>query len=79
VEVIHADNSACVALADASMDWQHPNATCLMGRDLSAFDFLGATKKWFCACFFKSGWWQPAPKYNVFKWILTLSGYKSDL
>ena len=33
VEVLHADNSACVALADASVDWQHPNATCLTGRD----------------------------------------------
>ena len=47
VEVIHADNSACVALADASVDWQHPNATCLTGRDLSEFDFLSATKNGF--------------------------------
>jgi hypothetical protein len=27
VEVVHADNSACVALADSLVDWQHPNAT----------------------------------------------------
>ena len=47
VEVIHADNSACVALAEASVDWQHPNATCLTGRDLSEFDFLSATKNGF--------------------------------
>ena len=47
MEVIHADNSACVALADASVDWQHPNATCLTGRDLSEFDFLSATKNGF--------------------------------
>ena len=47
VEVIHADNSACVALAHASVDWQHPNATCLTGRDLSEFDFLSATKSGF--------------------------------
>src|SRR3954466_6225980 len=47
VEVIHADNSACVALADASVDWQHPHATCLIGRDLSDFDFLSATKEGF--------------------------------
>ena len=47
VEVIHADNSACVALADALVDWQHPNATCLTGRDLSEFDFLSATKNGF--------------------------------
>lgn len=29
------------------MDWQHPNATCLMGRDLSEYDFLSATKSGF--------------------------------
>src|SRR3954467_1138775 len=44
VEVIHADNSACVSLADASIDWNHPDVTCLMGRDLSKFDFLCNTK-----------------------------------
>ena len=47
VEVVHADNSACVALADASVDWQHPHATCLTGQDLSEFDFLSATKNGF--------------------------------
>ena len=48
VEVVHADNSACVALADSLLDWQHTNATCLTGRDLSNFDFLSATKNNFC-------------------------------
>jgi hypothetical protein len=47
VEVVHADNSVCVALADSLVDWQHPNATCLTGRDLSDFDFLSATKNGF--------------------------------
>ena len=47
VEVIHADNLAYVALADASVDWHHPHATCLTGRDLSDFDFLSATKEGF--------------------------------
>ena len=47
VEVIHADNSACVALADASVDWNHPDVTCLTGRDLSEFDFLSATRNGF--------------------------------
>jgi hypothetical protein len=47
VEVVHADNSTCIALADSPVDWQHPNATCLTGRDLSAFDFLSATKNGF--------------------------------
>ena len=39
--------SACVALADESVDWQHPNDTCLTGRDLSEYDFLSATKSGF--------------------------------
>ena len=47
VEVIHADNSACVALADASVDWNHPDVTCLTGCDLSEFDFLSATRNGF--------------------------------
>jgi hypothetical protein len=47
VEVVHADNSTCIALADSPVDWQHPNATCLTGRDLSDFDFLSATKNGF--------------------------------
>ena len=49
VEIIYADASACVALADAMMvDWQHPKATCLTGRnDLPEFDFLSATKNGF--------------------------------
>jgi hypothetical protein len=47
VEVIHADNSAFVALADASGDWSHPDVTCLTGRDLSEFDFLSATRNGF--------------------------------
>ena len=37
VEVIHADNSAGVALAHASMDWNHPDVTCLTGCGLSKF------------------------------------------
>ncbi len=47
VEVVHADNLSCVALADSLVDWQHPNATCLTGRNLSDFDFLSATKNGF--------------------------------
>ena len=47
VEVIYADNSACVALADASVDWNHPDVTCLTGRDLLEFDFLSATRNGF--------------------------------
>ena len=47
VDVVHADNLACVALADASVDWQHPHASCLIGRDLLDFDFLRDTKNGF--------------------------------
>ena len=47
VEVIHADNSACVALADASVDRNHPDVTCLTGCDLLEFDFLSATRNGF--------------------------------
>src|SRR5664279_259722 len=44
VEVIPTDDSACIALAESLVDWQHSNATCLSGRDLSEFDFLSATR-----------------------------------
>ena len=47
VEVVRADDSAIIALAEAPVDWQHPNATCLSGRDLSEFDFLSATRDGF--------------------------------
>src|SRR6266542_381284 len=47
VEVVHADNSACVALVDSLVDWQHPNATCLIGRNLPYVDFLSATRDGF--------------------------------
>ena len=47
VEIIHADNSACVALVDASVDWNHPDVTCLTGCDLSEFDFISATRNGF--------------------------------
>ena len=47
VEVVHADNSACVALAESLVDWQHPNDACLSGHDLSEFDFLSASRNGF--------------------------------
>src|SRR5438105_1556747 len=47
VEVVHADNTTCVALVESLVDWQHPNATCLSGRDLSEFDFLSALRNGF--------------------------------
>src|SRR5664279_4534729 len=47
VEVVHADDSACIALAESLVDWQTSNATCLSGPDLSRFDFLSATRDGF--------------------------------
>ena len=47
VEVVPADNSACIALAESLVDWQHSTATCLSGRDLFGFDFLSATRDGF--------------------------------
>jgi hypothetical protein len=47
VEIVHADDSAFIALAEAPVHWHHPNATRLSGRDLSEFDFLSATRDGF--------------------------------
>jgi hypothetical protein len=47
VEVVRANDSTFIALAEAPVDWQHPNATCLSGRDLSEFDFLSTTRDGF--------------------------------
>ena len=56
VEVIHADNSACVALADSLVDWRHPNATCLIGRDLLDFNFSQRHEEWLHASLSKANW-----------------------
>ena len=32
---------------ESIVDWQHSNVTCLLGRDLSEFDFLSATRDGF--------------------------------
>ncbi|XP_037489050.1 uncharacterized protein LOC119367715 [Triticum dicoccoides] len=40
VEVVEADNSACIALAEAPVDWQHCEMSCLTGRDLSDYDYI---------------------------------------
>jgi hypothetical protein len=46
VEVVHADTSACVAMADSSI-WTHDNIKCLSGLDLSDYDFLSVSKDGF--------------------------------
>jgi hypothetical protein len=47
VEVVHADTSAYIALADATADWQHGSAECLSGKDLIGYDFLSVSKEGF--------------------------------
>lgn len=49
VEIVEADNSACVALMEMSADWQHGEMACLTGRDLSEFDFISVEKEGFKA------------------------------
>jgi hypothetical protein len=34
VEVVHADASAYIVLADATVNWQHRSTQCLSGKDL---------------------------------------------
>jgi hypothetical protein len=45
IEVVHANASAYIALADARADWQHENPHCLSGRDLTGYDFLSVSKE----------------------------------
>ena len=44
MEVIEADDSACIALTDAPIDWQHGEMQCLTGRDLSYYDYVAIGK-----------------------------------
>jgi hypothetical protein len=47
IEVVHADTSGDIALADAMADWQHGSAQCLSGKDLTYYDFLRISKEGF--------------------------------
>jgi hypothetical protein len=44
IEVVHADAPAYIALVDATVDWQHENAQCLLGKDITGYDFLSVSK-----------------------------------
>ena len=48
IEVVHADVSAYIALADATTDWQHGGTQCLSERDLTGYDFLMSPRKVLC-------------------------------
>jgi hypothetical protein len=47
VEVVHVDTSAYIALANATVDWQHGSAQCLSEKDLTCYDFLSISKEEF--------------------------------
>jgi hypothetical protein len=44
---VHADASACIALADAMADWYHGSTQCLSGKDLIGYDFLSVSNEGF--------------------------------
>jgi hypothetical protein len=46
VEVVHTDTSACIAMANSSI-WRYDNVNCLLGLDLSDYDFLSVSKDGF--------------------------------
>jgi hypothetical protein len=53
IKVVHADASAYIALADATVDWHHGGAQCLSRRDLIGYDFLSILKEGFVPMFVK--------------------------
>jgi hypothetical protein len=59
LEVVHANVSAYIALADAVVDWQHGSAHCLSGKDLTGYGFLTVSNNGFVPMFVQpaSGAW----------------------
>jgi hypothetical protein len=47
VEVVHVDASAYIALDDVTTDWQHGSTQCILGKDLTGYDFLSISKDGF--------------------------------
>jgi hypothetical protein len=45
VEQVHADASACIAVADATVLWTYETAMCLAGVDFSNYQFVSIDKK----------------------------------
>jgi hypothetical protein len=44
---VHADASACIAVADAPVLWTYGTATCLIGVDFSDYQFISIDRKAF--------------------------------
>jgi hypothetical protein len=47
IKVVHVDASTYITLADATTDWQHGSAQCLLGKDFIGYDFLSIMKDGF--------------------------------
>jgi hypothetical protein len=47
VEVVHGDNSACVAVADSHSIGIHDDVKCLSGLDLSDYEFVRCSNNFF--------------------------------
>ena len=47
MEVVKADNSACIAMTEVSVDWQLGNMQCLTDRDLLDYDYISIGKNGF--------------------------------
>jgi hypothetical protein len=50
---VHVDASAYIAPADAIADWQHGSTQCLLGKDLTCYDFLSVSKEGLVSVFVK--------------------------
>jgi hypothetical protein len=44
---VHADTLVYDALADATANWQHVSAQCLLVEDLTGYDFLSISREGF--------------------------------
>jgi hypothetical protein len=54
VEVVHVDNSACVAIADSHSIGVHDDVKCLSGLDLSNYEFVSCSNNGFIPAVIKS-------------------------
>jgi hypothetical protein len=53
VEVVHGDNSACVAVADSHSIGVHDDVKCLSGLDLSDYEFVSCSNNGFIPAIIK--------------------------
>jgi hypothetical protein len=54
VEVVHGDNSACVAVADSHSIVIHDDVKCLSSLDLSDYEFVSCSSNGFIPAVIKS-------------------------